>query len=119
MKPFDLQKAIAGDPVVTRDGRNVIDIHHFKHDTSNLCLCAHIEGEPSPDWFHANGRDNLSDEDPSDLFMAPKKTTLYVNIWRNSSEAVFHEESDQAEAAASFNGREHYRAIAVPVEIED
>jgi hypothetical protein len=119
MKPFDLEAAKRGKPVVTRDGRKVIDLHHFEHDKSELCLCVHIEGEGSPDWFHANGRDNLSDEDPSDLFMESKKRTVYINIWRDSNQAVFHDDSAQAECAASFNGRRHYHAIAAPVEIED
>lgn len=29
MKPFDLQKALAGAPVVTRDGNKVLQLHRF------------------------------------------------------------------------------------------
>lgn len=114
MKPFNLECAIAGDPVITRDGRAVIDIHHFKHDKSNLCLCAHIEGEPSPDWFLASGRDNLSEEDPNDLFMAPKKRTVYMNVMEGGPGAWFI-------SAYAANAAEHTYSViarAVPIEIE-
>ena len=32
MKPFDLQKALAGDPVVTKHGEKVEQLHLFKLD---------------------------------------------------------------------------------------
>jgi hypothetical protein len=33
MKPFDLEKALAGQPVVTRDGRKVLELHLYKNVT--------------------------------------------------------------------------------------
>lgn len=68
MKPFDLQKALAGDLVVTRDGRPVTQIHVFK-----------VDGEPvygvvdgGVTCWPENGHYNpfTDEEDPFDLFMA-------------------------------------------------
>lgn len=69
MKPFDLQKALAGDPVVTRDGRKVTEVVHMKTARENesivfvasgLCYATHLNG--IIDTF----------DSANDLFMAPK-----------------------------------------------
>lgn len=84
MKPFDIAKAKAGDPVVTRDGRvaRVIDTQ-LKH--SRFCLVAavaHKNGDESIFAYTATGR-LYSDtvESVYDLFMAPVKKEGWVNIY--------------------------------------
>ena len=69
-RPFDLEAAKRGERVVTRDGREVAELHHFTTNTnSKWQICAVIDG--STLWFKADG--SVSDHVSSgeDLFMAP------------------------------------------------
>ena len=79
MKPFNLERALAGDPVVTRDGREVTEIYYFE-----TCI------KPYPVAAISNGivrvytkrGSALADDvpDPLDLFMAPKNRNRVPNI---------------------------------------
>ncbi|MCE5180581.1 MAG: hypothetical protein LLG15_02150 [Betaproteobacteria bacterium] len=44
MKPFNLEKALAGEPVVTRDGIPVTDFHYFEREKSVFKVCALVDG---------------------------------------------------------------------------
>jgi hypothetical protein len=69
MKPFNLQAALAGKPVVTRDGRPV-KIAGYNEDSENLYwrLIGWINGTPS--WWSLLGKAGTGDESSYDLFMA-------------------------------------------------
>jgi hypothetical protein len=112
-KPFDLERALAGDPVVTRDGRPVTQLTHFKdvangHDS----LCGVVDGVICS--WQEHGLYCLSGPSSTDLFMAPKKRTVWVNLYgdglcyRYDSKA----EADEASASNRIGNR------AYPVEIE-
>lgn len=65
MQPFDLEGALAGDKVVTRDGREVNKIKwHIKEWI--------LEGFIDKDWYlwFEEGRHSHSRYTPLDLFMA-------------------------------------------------
>ena len=84
MKPFDLEKALAGEPVVTRDGKPVSHITKFPAKNSRWQLCAVVDGfiEPfSEDGMHIFLR-------PQDLFMVenPKvKKEGWINVYKHKS----------------------------------
>lgn len=70
--PFNLQDALAGDPVITRDGRKVLQIAQFP-EAKTFKLVAFIEGNTAVTLYMADGRYNVVDiNSPLDLFMAPK-----------------------------------------------
>src|SRR5882757_8341979 len=85
MKPFDLKAALAGDPVVTRDGRKVLGIHQFKNQSHSQNVYFEVvdtQGLISVWNVYPDGSDmgkvvprNL------DLFMAPKKVTRWVLLY--------------------------------------
>lgn len=83
MKPFDLEKAKAGKPVVTRDGRpaRIICWDRKKTDYSIVALIGDNEEISS---FTTNGSYSHCGEDPKDLFMATEKKEGWVNIYSNS-----------------------------------
>ena len=60
MKPFDLEKALAGEPVVLRSGRKAFitcDLRrYFKSITSSKKLVGIISEECDPDSFYASSR---------------------------------------------------------------
>lgn len=81
MEKFNLEKALAGEPVVTRDGREVTEIHCFKTCTKGFTVVAVIDGEKQ--GFHndgsywGNGNDHRLD-----LFMKPKVVEGWFNVYQ-------------------------------------
>lgn len=79
MKEFNLDRALAGEPVVTRNGKCVSEIHHFLTATPEHQVAAIIEGDLFS--FHCSGRFLSSEADEMDLFMAPVKKQEWANIY--------------------------------------
>lgn len=84
-KPFDLQKALAGDPVVTRNGIEVLEITYLataiNYSRVQASLNLGVSAGNNVQRYYENGRcDGDSRDSPYDLFMAPKPVTYYVNL---------------------------------------
>lgn len=81
MKPFNLERALAGDPVVTRDGRKVTQIFYFSKtdEVYNLFVGfdKKITGYKPDGKYYLDGT-----ESPKDLFMAPVEKTVWFNYYR-------------------------------------
>lgn len=83
LKPFDLERALAGDPVITRSGAKVLDIYHFNKSTASRPVVVTIEGLHGEFALRKEGvRWDDGKEDDNDLFMAPKIVTYYCASWR-------------------------------------
>jgi hypothetical protein len=82
MKPFDLEKALAGEPVVTRDGQKIIEIHYFKYVKTKFPLVVHIENNSSVDHYTIKGKwtDDFVNEE-LDLFM--DELEKWVNVYHS------------------------------------
>lgn len=88
--PFDVEKAIAGKPIVTRDDQPVL-FAGFNPDALNGDQVAGWVGGQLRSW-HKTGALIVGINDSLDLFMAPKPTVKkggWVNIYRRKPE---HEE---------------------------
>lgn len=112
MKPFDLEAAKRGDPIFTRDGRRA----HFVGHTDKLMAPFEVVAVVGGDLlaYTKDGRRFPGTRDvPRDLFMAPKTSTAWVNIYWggyahwSESEAL----ADEAAGSDRLGGR------AWPVEI--
>lgn len=82
MRPFNLEEALAGKPVVTRDGRAATEIHYFKTLESNSRVVAVVDGSM---WsYRETGRLCTGDvvESNLDLFMATQKVTKWGNVYK-------------------------------------
>ena len=79
MKLFNLSEALAGKPVVTRDGRKVTELHHFKTANEPDRIIAVIGGVAIR--FYEEGNYLSSSEHENDLFMAPETVTKWINIY--------------------------------------
>lgn len=112
MKPFDLQRALSGDKVVTRDGREVTQLH--KLDAKGECLVGVID-QFLHIWFESGAYlgGNKKNND-LDLFMAPKTVKRWVNFYADGDAFYYDCEHDAIKHAAH-----HAIAIAVPVEFEE
>jgi hypothetical protein len=112
-KPFDLERALAGDPVVTRYGKPVTQLTKFDIYGTHV-LRGVLDGQ-LVGWLE-NGCYYASGEWPCDLFMAPKKRTVWVNLYGNGQRCYWYEceeEADYASMASRIGSR------AWPVEIEE
>jgi hypothetical protein len=119
LKPFDLEAAKRGEPVVTRGGEPVLELHYFETATGKYPLAAVVG--PVTHVFTADGFYDISKEPHhTDLFMAPRKQTVYVNLYSKECvvTAAWHETAEKARQFASEPFRDVTLAIAVPIEIE-
>lgn len=118
MKPFDLQKAMAGDPLVTRDGRAARFIVYVPELDKNCRVIVRVNDDPRVKDFSEEGRYwGESAPSPLDLFMAPKKRTVWLNFWKdNGLKCTVFESEDGAKGTPGYHPWTH---IAVPIEIED
>lgn len=87
MKEFNLERALAGDPVITRGERGATQIHKFDVgidgiDTSKYCVVAVVNGKlltfNSSGGYYDDGQ-----QDDNDLFMGTVKKTGWINIYNN------------------------------------
>jgi len=70
MRKFNLEEALNGKPVVTRDGRKVTELHLFKSNI-NYPLAGVIEGiDDDISTFTTSGKFSVYNNDYRDLFMA-------------------------------------------------
>lgn len=86
MKKFDLEKAKAGAPVVTRDVRPVTELHLFEtvkgyHPLGAVVNGMHVALTREGRFFHS-GQDHQLD-----LFMAATKKTVWANhyLYKNNA----------------------------------
>ena len=86
LKEFNLERALAGDPVVTRDRRKVIEIIALKRRKRNsiVAVLEDIINDDNSDFDRISitcieGRSCGGSE--YDLFMAPIKKKYYVNVY--------------------------------------
>lgn len=110
--PFDLTRALDGDKVVTRDGREVTQLHFFDLPNSDYPVFGVMNNEIRS--WPKNGqirRDGVLSN--GDLFMAPKTVKRWVNFYADFSYSYRDEHS------ARYNATSDAIAIAVPVEFEE
>lgn len=106
MRPFNLKEALAGKPVVTRDGRAVTELHQFKGISDNRKF--HIVGvlDGCITTYTLTGRHSTSGlESHCDLFMAPTKA--YYTMWRLHGETApaigcCYDSREEAESTAAL-----------------
>jgi len=113
MKSFDLEAAKRGEPIVTRNGINATFIAHVP-ELGELHRVLYTV--PNNDYALScteDGRHYTNSQSGYDLFMAPKKRTLWVNLYQ-----VFYTEDDADDAHATSNSH-RIGGKAYPVEIEE
>lgn len=82
MKEFDLEKAKAGEPVMTRDGRKARIIGERKHpDYPFVVAVCDKNGTEEVFLYTSKGRNYLHQECDEDLFMVSFKHKKYANFY--------------------------------------
>ena len=81
LKPFDIQKAKAGKPVCTRDGRKArIICFDLKNDEYPIVAAVGNDCFENPFCYTENGKLTNGIESDKDLMMLPEKKGGWINI---------------------------------------
>ena len=114
-KPFNLERALAGDKVVTRDGREITEIYYFKTLPDAFPVVSVIDG--SLFRFNKEGRSLYRANDKDFLLMAPrtKKFEAWVNVYIYGFACVTYNTKKEAEECT---GEGHIKTIKIETEIE-
>lgn len=110
MLPFDLEKALAGVEVVTRDGRLVTDLAHFPSLPGELKLAGVVSRELVV--FLKTGKRSMGLDSSLDLFLLapkPKTETRWVNFYGTS----FYSSQEEADAIAKEHGQDRIACVEV------
>lgn len=108
LKPFNLEKALAGDKVVTRGGQEVVKIVHFKDANIDERVIFQVEDvvylcSEDGKYYTTGSGSQL------DLIMATTKKQGWMNIYKTSTNSPVaytsgvYETKQQAVADATFN----------------
>ena len=107
MKPFDLEKAKAGEPVITRNGCTARIICFDRADDDGYSLVALLQLDKGIERVTTHMDQGRYCKEPGndyDLFMGPVKREGWVNIYPgNSIRQGVHESQAYADANASFD----------------
>jgi len=114
MKPFDLEAAKRGEPIVCRDGTPAKFIAHVPEACPAYRVVVLVDDLVAAKC--ADGRHWPDSDSDNDIFMAPKKRTVWINAyWNGATVFSFGTEEDADKAAGS--GRVGGKAW--PLEIEE
>jgi hypothetical protein len=108
MREFNIEEALAGHPVQTRDGRPVTQLTNFSV-TSDYSLVGVIEGEFYK-WMRDGGHLSSYVESERDLFMAPIIRTGWVARLDDSKIIKWIYDTEEA-AQAEYPGAAGYHQI--------
>lgn len=84
-KPFNLEKALAGEPVVTRGGSPVTQLVLFKGELDTKYPLRGVFGADIESWTSAGAYCADGSPNNNDLFMASTKKKGWVNIYSTNS----------------------------------
>ena len=115
MKPFNLEAAKAGAPLVTRDGRPAKFIAHVGEAQPSQRLVVLIDGGVYTKFESGGYSNSPAHVSPNDLFMAPVKRTVWVNLYTQHA-AIWHDTEKEANDSTRGN---RLGGRTWPIEIEE
>jgi hypothetical protein len=108
--PFDMEKARAGETLVTRNGQPVTEFHWFGTTIGDCCAVAVITGKLHQFTFTGKCQSYKDDTVNSgyDLLMAPVLVKTYQRVYPNRVSTVVHSNLEDTRAKASDTDRLGY-----------
>ena len=88
MKEFNLKEALAGKPVITRDGKEVKQLIQFDSETTNLFG---VVDNSLISWY-SNGVYSSEYKSNFDLFMKTENSSIWVNVYEDYSGIIVGKE---------------------------
>jgi hypothetical protein len=119
MKPFNLEAALVGEPIVTRKGHAAKIVAYVPEASVGFRVVAFIEdGEKLLTWHNEEGvRCGGGVECDDDLFMKEKTKIVWVNFYNNDNACYYNTEED-ADSAQRWRRAARIGNKAYRVEIE-
>jgi hypothetical protein len=116
MKKFNLEKALAGEPVVTRDGRPVTQLTLFEIE-SNFPLKGVVDRNFST-WTKKGFFHDVKKDHPYNLFMYEEKKSVWINVYQGNYSkhlsVVAHCSLEQAiEHKSPHNGFTYIKTVEI------
>jgi len=110
MKAFNLERALAGEPVITRNGKKVTQLHLFKSATLIQPLHGIIEGDEDVLSWTTHGIYNIFRETSWDLFMAKERKSIWINVYEkeNGEFELGMQHTTLQRATNNIRGNENY-----------
>ena len=99
MKPFDLEAAKEGKPIITRDGRKAKFIAHIPEAVNSCRVVCMVEGKDSPVLCDETGMFSYHAQSGNDLFMAPE--VRWVNFYSGGTAYHFPSEKEANDYVSS------------------
>lgn len=99
MKPFNLEAALKGAPITDREG-NPVELIAYVEKAIEDCQVVTLHSNGNVYISRVNGRYWGTDDSPKDLFMAPVKRTVWVNLYEDNN-AFYYDTQKNADAAAT------------------
>lgn len=88
LKPFNLERALAGDPVVTKNGRKITELRFFSTKNEHP-VAGFIDGSNQlQQWTVQGQRYGKYSESDFDLFMAPIEKSGWIKIFTQQVGAI-------------------------------
>ncbi len=120
LRKFDLEKALAGEAVVTREGKKVLELHLFKSNVTHP-LVAIIENKNIQCAYKINGKYDPDSDRSEDLLMAPVTEKYWFNVYKDRQNRIEFNHSyaydNEKEARENIYSEEMYiRTICVELE---
>jgi hypothetical protein len=114
MEKFNLERALAGEPVCTRDGREVTQLVNFDTIFFNPIFGV-VDGRVES-WFK-DGSYSESETTPFDLFMKPKENAIWVNVYKDYKGKLFTgcSHDSEKEAVEAIGAYPKIRTIKIVV----
>jgi len=103
MKPFDLEQALAGAPVCTREGKPVTQLTKFDLPEKGVVILVGVTSGRHIERWYPNGSYEFNDHSRLDLFMAPVRKTGWLAMFEHrfcKGPYVSEEEAKAAEPHA-------------------
>ena len=90
MIKFDIDRALAGDKVITRDGGEVNQFFIVNTDKGPTLIGYIVDSDEIEAWDIYGGYYGVLNECHDDLFMAPNKLTGFVNVYSDTKVTHIH-----------------------------
>ncbi len=120
MKKFNLERALAGDPIVTRAGKEVTQIKSFEVE-KGYNVVGIVDGEITT--FTDKGQFDFDNNDSDyDLFMATVKKTYWTNFYQTKDGDPYslsrpYYSKEEAERNKNTDTMLYHSTIEITVEI--
>jgi len=96
MKEFNLEEALAGKPVITRNGKEVTKLTKFDVKEGD-CLFGVMDGDVNS--WEIDGKVSSGVMSGFDLFMKSEKKSIWVNVYNNGKVVWLGRSYDTKEGA--------------------